>query len=333
MMINTNLIKRFYRRLSHEAYGITELVVVDPRGGIIATGFFNDERAFLSACMQHNGHYNIYAGRNPRPRRFVSSNRINRLDHWAHKRAKDSDIRHVTAISLDIDPVRPKSTSSTSRQMANAVEFAVKVREETGGWVDCSGNGAYLWIPFAEPIVVSDANRARVKAQCRAWQYALVERFGPARHGLRVDGCYDLSRVKKVIGTLSVKGTVHRLSRFVVRGGPPDNRIRDEILSMAVAKLERKVVGSGLAPSSRVPDAFLVQLQTNPAIRQLWLAPDNEGDTSRHDWELGCESLRAGIRTEADLVRILAANPFGKYQRDRRTGYVKHTVRKLLEQK
>jgi hypothetical protein len=117
-------IRRFYRRLNHSTYGVTELVVIDPGKGIIATGFFRDEDAFLEACMEYNGRYNIYAGRNPRPR-WLPKVCMNYLDTHYRQRARDNDIEYITAISLDIDPVRPKGTSSTDSQHRKAIDYAL----------------------------------------------------------------------------------------------------------------------------------------------------------------------------------------------------------------
>ena len=64
MKPDTETIRRFYQRLNHTEYGVTELAVIDPNGkGIIATGFFDYEDDFVKACSIYNGRYNIYAGR------------------------------------------------------------------------------------------------------------------------------------------------------------------------------------------------------------------------------------------------------------------------------
>ena len=145
MRIDTDNIKRFYRRLNHSGYGVTELVVIDPNGqkGIIATGFFDNKHDFVEACQAYSGRYNVYAGRNPRPRWFPKVC-MNYLDTRRKQRASDKYIEHITAISLDIDPIRPKGTSATVTQHRSSIEFTHKLQHQLGGWVDDSGNGAYL---------------------------------------------------------------------------------------------------------------------------------------------------------------------------------------------
>lgn len=328
--MDTESVRRFYRRLNHHNYGVTELAVIDPRGekGIIATGFFDDEDSFIKACKIYNGKYNIYAGRNPRPRWFPKVCE-NYLDTRYRQRARDSDIQYMTAISLDIDPVRPKETSATERQRGNAIDFALRLQSQIGGWVDDSGNGAYLWISFKTPIRVDNDNRYEIKEKCRTWQSNIVKAHQPGRYGLRIDGCFDLSRLKKVIGTMSVKGKVHRLSRFVKEANSVDDEVKDAILSLSNCTGQKSL---SIKPDKNIPAIFLRLLRIDPIIRNLWLTPDENNDTSMHDWMLGCELVKAGIRPE-DMAKILMINPFGKYRRDQRYGYVQTTVSKLLSEK
>ena len=316
-------IRNYYRRLNHANYGVTELAVIDPGNGVIATGFFNSADAFVKVCEAYNGRYNIYAGRNPRPRWFPKICG-NYLDTKYRQRAKDSEIEYVTAISLDIDPIRPKGTSSTAKQHRTAIKFAIDLHNQIGGWVDDSGNGAYLWIPFETAIHVNSANRDETKQKCRLWQTNIIKVHQPQKYGLRIDGCYDLSRLKKVIGTKSVKGNIHRLSRFI-KEDKPDDKVRDAILSLPLQA--DHITNIHVKPRQTIPQEFLDLLKTNNTVRQLWLTPN--GDKSMHDWMLGCELVKEGIEPEA-LARILMSNPFGKFQRDRRHDYIQTTVNKLM---
>lgn len=327
-------IREFYHRLNHKDYGVTELAVIDPTGekGVIATGFFNDENAFVKACQEYNGRYNIYAGRNPRPR-WLPIVFENYLDVRVKQRANDKEIEYLTAISLDLDPIRAKGTSSTELQHETAIYIARRMQKELGGCVDDSGNGAYLWISFAEPIKLTDENRVIIKQKCQQWQKQVVEKYHPEGFGLKIDGCFDFSRLKKVIGTLSVKGKTHRLSKFVVKS-PPSNTIRDVILGMPVHVAPADDILSqrdfSISQSLSLPSQFLQLLQTNPLIKQLWKTPNEENDTSKHDWELGCACVQAGITNPTELAVILMNNPFGKFKRDRRQDYLQTTVNKLV---
>ena len=121
-MIDEPTIRQFFRRLNHRPYGLTELVAIDKDGkGIKATGFFEDEDAFLSASVALSGTNNLYAGRNPRPFSFPSRNK---MDTMLRLRASDVQIETLTAISLDIDPIRPKDQPATAPQREKALRFA-----------------------------------------------------------------------------------------------------------------------------------------------------------------------------------------------------------------
>ncbi|MBD3184973.1 hypothetical protein GF312_22005 [Candidatus Poribacteria bacterium] len=325
--INTGSIRDFYRRLNHSGYGITELAVIDPKGerGVIATGFFDNEDAFVKACITYNDRYNIYAGRNPRPK-WLPKVCENCLDTRYRQRAKDSDVQYITAMSLDIDPARPKGMSSTDRQHERAIKFGLNLQKQLGGWVDDSGNGAYLWIPFKAPVKLTGYKRDQIKQKCKIWQDNIIKAHRPDKYGLRIDGCFDLSRLKKVIGTMSVKGKKNRLSRFVKMDVSTDDKVRDAILSQPVYP------ESGycpVKPSQNLPVKFLRLLKLDPIIQNLWLTPNQHNDTSMHDWSLGYELAQAGMDA-GELARVLMFNPFGKYQRDRRYGYIQNTVRNIM---
>jgi hypothetical protein len=237
----------------------------------------------------------------------------------------------MTAFSLDIDPIRPRGTSSSDGDHRRAINFAMRLQHKIGGCVDDSGNGAYLWFPFIDPIAITSDIREGLKMACQDWQREIIARYRPEQHRLRIDGCFDFSRMKKVIGTASVKGKKHRLSRFVQKS-PPSNRVRDEILRIqasAKSPATRPRLGR-LGANRSIPKRFLDLLGEDDGIRDLWCRPDSGGDTSVHDWKLGCVCIESGITEPSAIAAILRLNPFGKYQRDRRESYIRTTVTNLL---
>jgi len=316
--------------LNHKPYGLTELAAFDKdRGGIVATGFFDKEDDFVAACQAFCEKCNLYAGRNPRPVDIFSSKTS--MDEVQRKRAKDKDIRYLTAISLDIDPVRKKGIASTDEQHQQAICFSLKLQRYLGGDVDDSGNGAYLWIPFITPIEITAENFGLIKKKCEIWNASLRKRFRPEEWDLKIDGCFDFSRLKRVIGTFNHKA--QRLSRFVKRSGSND-RVRDEILSIEVddyrfQKLKR-IPFPPLIPLI-LPEKFKLLLGWSFLTKKFWNNPDPFNDTSRHDWTLGMRCIEAGITKPEELAAILMNNPYGKFQRDKRTDYLQTTVAKLLD--
>jgi hypothetical protein len=329
-MIDEPTIRQFFRRLNHKPYGLTELVAIGKNGkGIRATGFFEDEDAFLSASVTLSGTNNLYAGRNPRPFSFSSSR--NKMDTLLRLRASDVQIQTLTAISLDIDPIRPKDQPATAPQREKALRFASLLQRFIGGYVDDSGNGAYLWFPFSTPIHVSRSNVHAVKTQCRQWQQQMVKSFSPSEHGLRVDGCFDFSRLKRVVGSFNHKA--QRLSCFRLIGKPSD-KVRDEILSLPKPSPEKKLPADSVPLfeiAKEIPRRFLQLLDKNDQLRGHWTTPNSVGDRSAHDWILGRYCVEKGITDKGELAIILMKNPFGKYRRDGRREYVGKTVANLVK--
>lgn len=311
-------IRSFFQRLSHKGLGSTELVVFDTSGRLLGTGFFENEEAFVSAVLKFNRECGVYAGRNPRS--FEATNRI-----VGRKRAKDSDIEHITALSLDIDPIRPRGKPATKKQRELALDLAKEIRRDLGGYIDDSGNGAYVWFRFKTPIQLTTKNREEVKQHFESWHKKLKQAY--QRDGVRIDGCYDFSRIKRVIGSYNHKAG--RQSGFVVEGKSSDS-VRDEILKCKPLVVNRIEVPDFI-PSTNIPSFFYSMLEWDYATRDLWENPDRDQDRSRHDWMLTRRCIEAGIKEGEDLAGILIRNPHGKYARDRRMDYVIRTVRRALE--
>lgn len=327
-MMNELEVREFYRSLGHAPYGATELVAIDRMGrGITATGRFSSEDAFVRSCRRLGGRNNLYAGRNPR---VMPRSSLDKLDTRKKVRAKDSEIQYVTALSLDIESVRPRGIPATNKQRKDAASFALNMQWDLGGWVYDSGNGVYLWFAFKTPIKVIDHRLVREK--CRIWQEVTVRRYEPEKYGLRVDGCFDLSRIKRVIGTLNHKGG--RLSRTLAVGERSD-MVRNQILAVEVPEPVRrsKAEDAMNVTAGELPFRFKRLLKWDLGTRLLWEKPDKNGDRSNHDWTLGLRCVEAGITVPRELAAILMSNPNGKYRRDGRRGYVDVTVGKLLNAK
>jgi hypothetical protein len=202
-----DVIRATYRWLAHAAHGVTEVRVIRPGGGIVGIGFFDDEEAFVAECVRTNAAGNVYAGIQPRPRRLfdMAPNAVRPLKSGAGRK----DIEVVTATVIDLDPARPKDTASTDDELAAAVEAASMAATwaERSGFARparmMSGNGAQIW--FAVPaIALDEENREVVQANLKAFEAELRGQVESDR--IKVDSVHDLSRIIKVIGTVSRKG-------------------------------------------------------------------------------------------------------------------------------
>lgn len=327
-MIHAKTIRHFYRRLNHGKYGLTELVAIErDTARLAATGFFNDENAFINACKTYNDTCNLYAGRNPRPL-WLPKVIENYLDVRYKQRAKDKEIESITAISLDIDPIRPKGVPASENLHQSAIQFACKLQHDLGGSIDDSGNGVYLWFSFAEPIQLTDENRDPLKMKCKLWQKETVRKYQPEKYNLRIDGCFDLCRLKRVIGTFN--HNAQKISQFI-RHSENSDTIRNEILAIGVETGIRHPTQIECTLST-LPYRFKRLMKWDLSTSKLWKNPDPHNDTSRHDWMLGLNCVQAGISEPQELATILMNNPHGKYRRDLRWDYVEMTVRKILEE-
>jgi hypothetical protein len=227
------VIRATYRWLAHGDHGVSELRVIRPGSGIVGIGFFDDEDAFVAECVRTNTAGNVYVGIQPRPRRLLDQapNAVRPLKSGASRK----DIEVVTATVIDLDPVRPKNTASTEAELAAAMEAAAVATDSARSQGVAaptrmmSGNGAQLWFAVP-PIRLDDGNRDVVQANLKAFEADLRKQVQSEQ--IKVDSIHDLSRIIKVIGTVSVKGhptgeRPHRLSQALdklERSEDPDLR-------------------------------------------------------------------------------------------------------------
>jgi hypothetical protein len=330
-----NTVRKFFRRLDHSNYGLTELVVYSPQTNrILASGFFKDENRFIKSCCQYDGIANIYAGKNPRPFDFAEDLGLetDKLYTDRKSRASDRDIEWLTAMVLDIDPVRPKGTSSTDVQHQAALAFAEKVAEDIGGSIDSSGNGSYVWIAL-KPVKINDEYRETIKAKCRGWEAQIRERYQTEDCGMKIDPVFELSRILKVIGTMSVKGEIHRRSKFHTPPVFEPHPTLDQTILNIPAEIKAEVNIQITAIENQLPEKFNQLIKNDECLSIHWDAPNRNDDASAHDWRLGMLCLDNGISDPNELATIISLNPYGKIKKKGRDdGYIRVTVSELLKQ-
>lgn len=324
--------------------GLLELRAIDPRpgGGIVGLGFFDDPNAAIEACRTWNGTANVYVGVQRRPVSLRDPTRVNRIETGA-RGAHDDDIADVRSIVLDIDPERPKGTSATDmqREDARAAAWAVQDWLESKGWargVRCdSGNGAYVWLAVpAIPLPRNPHERWRVGATLRFFEAKAREVVAGLGLAVRVDSIANPSRIIKVMGTLSVKGDVHRVAAPIDElFREEDPRLRDALLSVGEAVLarafpeERRVDVADLG-SADVPERFHMDASRDPKIAMTWAGtrpdlPDQSGSALDLALMTLCARSEAAY-SDAELAAILRAYPYGKTRR--REDYVARTIAK-----
>ncbi len=347
-LFDESAVRATYRYLHHTKLGVTEVRAIAPDSKIVGVGYFDSEDAFVSACATHNARANLYAGIQPRPLTFLkrSPNRIRRI----RQGAQDRDIQWITALVIDIDPIRPKGSASTEAELALAYDCAERISD----WIasrrfhrpvcNMSGNGVQLWFALPPHQILSRDFVATTR-QLKAFEAGIREKF--PRDGIKIDSIYNLSRIIKIIGTRSIKGNhspkrPHRTSRplgpFVRR---EDAQLLSEVMKLPVAAGTPRRKNR---PAPDVPDApdpwvnTLIRIDTRlnglfHGTGKTSAAPNGrvlDRTSSGYDYSLILELARCGLRDRASLAATMRRRPDG-HARTKGTAYVERTISQALK--
>ena len=222
-----------YRWLQHEPLGVTEVRVIEGGRGVVGMGFFDNEEAFVRACVHGNQGGNVYVGIQPRARYLFerAPNSLRRLGAGAAK----GDVAAIVGTVIDLDPDRPKGAPSTEGELALTLEVA----ERACAWFVAqglqrplrmlSGNGIQLWCAIDPLVIGTDVHQADVETRMRELEAELRKEVQSAK--VRVDSIFDSPRIIKAIGSVSVKGE-HSIERPHRVSAPLDGfeRVNDSAL-------------------------------------------------------------------------------------------------------
>lgn len=223
-------VRLFYRLLDHRY--LTELRFLR-RGSYPVFKIVDNEEDFVIVCKKWNGKRNIYAGLRDRRQGL-------------RKCATMADIIGVKIITLDIDPIREVETASTDEELNSAIRVASIIRDwfkEKGfqpPFRAMTGNGICLYfkIPFYQ---INESNRFEFPYKLEKFEQRMRKTFRQLlnENNCRIDPMYDLPRIAKVIGTLSVKGQntkdrPHRVSYWLDKpiGPKEDENLLKFILAL-----------------------------------------------------------------------------------------------------
>lgn len=160
------------------------------------------------------------------------------------KCANFGDIIGLQILTLDIDPIREPETPSTNEELKNALEVAEFIRNWFSklGYIPpiraMTGNGVCLY--FCTPYYkITGKQRDKVTRCLENFELNCREKFKDIleEKNCQIDRMFDLPRIGKVIGTMSVKGVntkerPWRLSYFIDK----PKRIEDEKLLKNILK-------------------------------------------------------------------------------------------------
>jgi hypothetical protein len=197
MNFNEKDVRAFYHLLNHRF--LTELRFLK-RGHFPAFSIVKSEDEFVKKCKAWNGKRNVYAGLRDRRKDLKRC-------------ANFGDIIGLQIVTLDIDPIREPETPSTDQELKNTLEVAELIRNwfSKKSYVPpiraMTGNGVCLYFctPYYE---ITDGNRDEVTRALEKFEQNCRKKFKEflKKKNCQIDRMFDLPRIGKVIGTMSVKG-------------------------------------------------------------------------------------------------------------------------------
>ena len=180
----------FYRWLGHTPEEWTELRAIEyslDRKGAVTRDFVNNEDVFVAFCQRWNGTRHVYAGLNPRKR----------------KAGKVEDIARIIGIPFDVDPENRKDAATENEKQIvreNAEKFMAWLRSRgyLEPYLDDSGNGYHV----IQKVDITVKQPAWLENQLRNY-FKEVQKATPY---MKLDSIFDMTRILKVPGTLSLTG-------------------------------------------------------------------------------------------------------------------------------
>jgi KaiC/GvpD/RAD55 family RecA-like ATPase len=190
---NERDVRNLYRFLAFSPTRLAEVRCIDMQGGgVVSRELVSSGDDFVRWSREFNGRGNCFVGRNARTE-------------------KANNVTQITAMSLDIDPVRPKGQAATPEQVEESVNAGRLILDKfpDGGALGSSGNGALvIWTVDAPGV----KDLAAFPEKLRQFQVECQKLFDEGR--IKVDATQDTPRLIKLLGTVSVKGDT-RLTRLL----------------------------------------------------------------------------------------------------------------------
>lgn len=220
--------ERFFNFLNHEK--LTEIRIIHSKEGLKGQFWVDNLNDFLILCEKFSGKYNVYVGVNERRTKGGKAEHVGRL----------------SIIPLDIDPIRPKGIASTEEELKLAhqklKEIGIWLKEEFNcePFISMSGNGYHLYIKIPS-VLLDEFNRDTIKERLKTFIREIQSRFIDDK--VRIDSTFDLPRVMKCPGTLSVKGDntqqrPWRVCKIIQAKDEPCVKVRDYLAKIKVQENE-----------------------------------------------------------------------------------------------
>lgn len=245
-VFNEDDVRRFYKWLEHWPAEYTEVRIIGwPSGGSVIQRWVQDEEAFVELCREWSGKRQCYVGINPRSREGGSA----------------GDVARVVAIPFDVDSKKPKKEAATDEELEQAKQRMI----ELVSWISIEA--------YERPLVAMSGNGyhvlQRVNLKIDDTLPSRLEAYFHEAPTEGMDSIFDLPRIIKIPGTMSVKGVPtterpHRLSHILVEGNQsPDKHLTDHIADlesytapMVTATADAPVVKQAKRKTSRLKQCY-----------------------------------------------------------------------------
>jgi hypothetical protein len=323
-------VKRHWKLLGHAGIGQTEMNVIYKNGKML-TRYVNQSEDFVNFCKQFSGISNVFSGMNPRPDRFSGRT----------KRAKDKDIEILSRILLDIEVEHSSGTDLPWEAVLECRPFAemlrqyFKRRDFKIPYMNMSGNGWHLILCLCPTKVQNNT-----KDQLRIFFEEVKKDFqkiAVPKSNVRIDSTFDLSRLVKVAGTLSRKGTdksLWRLSQADPRLDTDDSPVPDEKLTSYILGLKVKSESANNlnihSIDNKLDAALMNKIMNDAAMSWLWTTNpkklDGTPDRSVGDFVFILNCLNSEIDNDAVLRELLLRRPVGKGRVRFNDSYIEKTI-------
>lgn len=183
--------EKFFKFLSHAKF--TELRAIDPHGGVKEASFVDNLTDFLATCEKWSDKANVYVGINDR----------------VTKGGKAENVGTLSIIPLDVDSVRAKGEASTNAELELARQKMLQIKGwlkenfDSSPFITMSGNGFHIFIKIPR-VDLNDFTRPDMQQKLEVFVHQIQEKFNDDH--VRIDSTFDLPRIMKCPGTISVKG-------------------------------------------------------------------------------------------------------------------------------
>lgn len=317
MIFDKEEVTKFFNFLNHGK--LTEIRVIDPKKGFRGQFWVDNLEDFLALCEKFSGKCNVYVG--------VNERRI--------EGGKSEHVSCLSIIPIDIDPIRPKGIASTEEEL----ELAHKKMEEISSWlkdkfncepfISMSGNGYHLHIKIPR-INLDEFNRESLHTKLKVFVHKIQSRFNDEK--VHIDSTFDLPRVMKCPGTLSVKGDntekrPRRMCKIIQAKDEPCDKVRDYL-----ARIKAQEKNNEANLGSKTMDDFDALLEKDAKLKDLF-----EGKWRKHGFPSRSEAEQSFLTklvyfgfSEDAIHSIMTQSKVGKW-REKGDAYHRMSISKAKE--